>query len=93
PMVIMPYAHDQADNAWRASRLGVARVLPRHRYQEPALVSALAALLGSPEQVVTCRAVAAEMAREHGAAAAAATVLRALGHDVRTGKLAQSATM
>ena len=33
PTLIMPYGHDQADNAWRASRLGVARVISRRKYR------------------------------------------------------------
>ena len=32
PMLIVPHAFDQPDNAARAARLGVARVIPRRRY-------------------------------------------------------------
>jgi UDP:flavonoid glycosyltransferase YjiC (YdhE family) len=32
PMVCVPFAHDQPDNAGRAARLGVARVIPRWRF-------------------------------------------------------------
>jgi UDP:flavonoid glycosyltransferase YjiC (YdhE family) len=32
PMLVMPRAWDQPDNAARVKRLGIARVLPRHRY-------------------------------------------------------------
>jgi rhamnosyltransferase subunit B len=32
PMLVMPYSHDQPDNARRVRRLGVARVLRRRRY-------------------------------------------------------------
>lgn len=32
PMVCVPFAHDQPDNAARAARLGVARVIPRWRF-------------------------------------------------------------
>ena len=38
-MLIMPYAHDQADNAWRAHRLGVARVIARGRYRSRVVVA------------------------------------------------------
>ena len=33
PMLVVPIAHDQYDNAARAGALGVARTLPRRRYQ------------------------------------------------------------
>lgn len=33
PMVLVPFAHDQPDNAARAARIGAARVLPRWRYR------------------------------------------------------------
>jgi len=32
PMLVMPYAHDQPDNAERLARLGIARTISRHRY-------------------------------------------------------------
>ena len=32
PHLIMPYSHDQPDNAWRCERLGVARVISRDDY-------------------------------------------------------------
>ena len=32
PMLVMPYSHDQPDNARRVRRLGVARVIKRRRY-------------------------------------------------------------
>ena len=32
PALIMPYSHDQPDNAARCERLGVARVISRDRY-------------------------------------------------------------
>jgi rhamnosyltransferase subunit B len=32
PMLVMPYSHDQPDNARRVRRLGVARVIRRRRY-------------------------------------------------------------
>ena len=32
PTLIVPHAHDQPDNAARASRLGIARVVYAHRY-------------------------------------------------------------
>jgi UDP:flavonoid glycosyltransferase YjiC (YdhE family) len=33
PMLVMPYSHDQPDNAFRCKRLGVAEVIDRNKYQ------------------------------------------------------------
>ena len=48
PMLVMPYSHDQPDNALRMQRLGVARILPREHYTAPRAAQALAALLHQP---------------------------------------------
>jgi UDP:flavonoid glycosyltransferase YjiC (YdhE family) len=45
-MLVMPRAWDQPDNAGRAARLGVARVLPRHRYTASRVACELRRLLG-----------------------------------------------
>ncbi len=46
PMLVMPRAWDQPDNAARAAHLGVARVLPRRRYTAARVASELRHLLG-----------------------------------------------
>jgi UDP:flavonoid glycosyltransferase YjiC (YdhE family) len=33
PQLIVPFSHDQFDNAARVARLGAGRVMPRHRYR------------------------------------------------------------
>lgn len=78
PMLIMPYGHDQADNAWRARRLGVARVLPRRHYRRDAVRRALYQLL---EECAKTRAIARvgdAVSREAGAEAAARHIVDAL---------------
>ncbi|WP_019500416.1 glycosyltransferase [Pseudanabaena sp. PCC 6802] len=45
PMLFVPYAHDQPDNAARAKRLGVARILSRRRYKANRLAIELRSLL------------------------------------------------
>jgi len=45
PTLIMPTAWDQPDNAARAERLGIARVIPRPRYTTPRVASELRRLL------------------------------------------------
>ena len=71
PMLIMPYAHDQADNAWRASRLGVARVISRGRYRAGVVGRELARILDDPMPSVAALRVSREMARERGCERAA----------------------
>jgi UDP:flavonoid glycosyltransferase YjiC (YdhE family) len=48
PMLVMPYSHDQPDNAARVARLGIARVLPRQRYTASSAAAELRRLLGEP---------------------------------------------
>jgi UDP:flavonoid glycosyltransferase YjiC (YdhE family) len=45
PMLIVPFGHDQPDNAARAERLGVARVVPAARYTAAAVGHTLRRLL------------------------------------------------
>ena len=45
PMLVMPRAWDQPDNAARVARLGIARVVPQHRYTASRVVSELRRLL------------------------------------------------
>lgn len=45
PALVVPFAHDQPDNAARVRRLGVGRVLPRARYTAARTAKELAGLL------------------------------------------------
>ncbi len=45
PMLVMPYSHDQPDNARRVRRLGVARVIRRRRYSAETAARKIALLL------------------------------------------------
>src|SRR5207249_10337227 len=45
PMLVMPRAWDQPDNAARVARLGIARVLPWHRYTTSRVADELRQLL------------------------------------------------
>ena len=66
PMLVVPIAHDQYDNAARVGALGVARTLPRRRYQAEQVVSALRALLEEPSYAQRARSVAEEVNSERG---------------------------
>jgi rhamnosyltransferase subunit B len=45
PMLVMPYSHDQPDNAARCERLGVAQVISRENYQSEKVAEKLRKLL------------------------------------------------
>jgi UDP:flavonoid glycosyltransferase YjiC (YdhE family) len=45
PMLIMPHSQDQPDNALRARRIGVARLLSRRQYQSERIARELTTLL------------------------------------------------
>ncbi len=54
PMLIMPYSHDQPDNARRMRRMGVARVIQRSSYKPWRVVRRLRAMLAEPEYESQC---------------------------------------
>jgi UDP:flavonoid glycosyltransferase YjiC (YdhE family) len=70
-MLIVPFSHDQPDNAARCTRLGIARTLARSRLSATTLASELSALLADGSAAAAARAVAERMRREPGAAGAA----------------------
>jgi len=70
PMLVVPHAHDQPDNAHRAARLGVARVLAPRRYRAAAVEGALRALLEDPHIAARAAAVGEVVRWEDGVRAA-----------------------
>ncbi len=48
PMLVVPFAHDQFDNAARVVRLGVARTIARERFSADSAARELHALLANP---------------------------------------------
>ena len=70
PMLVMPFSHDQPDNAQRVRRLGVAVVLPRERNTGARAAGLLRRLLQQPRYTEKAAAVAARMAGEDGTRAA-----------------------
>jgi rhamnosyltransferase subunit B len=66
PMLVVPFAHDQPDNAARLTRLGVARTLPPGRYRAPRVAAELHRLLDDPAYARRAAAVGAEVRREDG---------------------------
>ena len=71
PMLVVPFSHDQPDNAMRAKRLGVARTVPRRAYRAATVATALGALLADPRVLAAAKTVGERIRAEHGAQVAA----------------------
>lgn len=74
PMLVVPHAHDQPDNAHRVERLGVARTLKPSRYRSARVRRELAALLDDPRYRKRAAEVADQVDREPGAEGAARAI-------------------
>jgi UDP:flavonoid glycosyltransferase YjiC (YdhE family) len=70
PMLVMPYSHDQPDNARRVRRLGVAAVLGRNQYRAKPAARLITQLLSDPAYRERAAAVAEKVAAENGAVTA-----------------------
>jgi rhamnosyltransferase subunit B len=70
PMAIMPYGHDQPDNAARARRLGIARVITRRSFTEERVAMELRRLLADPRYAERAGAVGRTLRAQCGATAA-----------------------
>ena len=66
PMLIMPYSHDQPDNARRMRRLGVAKVIQKKSYKPSKVGRMLRAMLDEPSFAQNASAVAHQLSREDG---------------------------
>jgi UDP:flavonoid glycosyltransferase YjiC (YdhE family) len=86
PMLIMPSAHDQPDNAERAARLGISRTIHRRRYTAQRVAAELRQILEHP--VYSCRAAeVGEKVRQEDGVRCACDAIEAL---LRTGRFAQA---
>ena len=66
PMLIMPYSHDQPDNARRMKRLKVARVIQRGNYKPWRVARRLKAMLAKPKLAQQAESVAQLLSHEDG---------------------------
>jgi rhamnosyltransferase subunit B len=70
PMLIMPYSHDQPDNARRMKRLGVARVIQRGNYAPHRVADTVSAMLDDHSYAERAKSVAEQVNSEPGVKAA-----------------------
>ncbi len=66
PMLVMPYSHDQPDNAARSERLGVARTIDRGSYTAELAVDELKQLLNNPKYIKQAADVRLQLQAENG---------------------------
>ncbi len=66
PMLMMPYSHDQPDNARRMRRLGVARTIQKSRYTSGRVAQMLREMLAVPGLAAQAAQVAEQMRGEDG---------------------------
>jgi UDP:flavonoid glycosyltransferase YjiC (YdhE family) len=66
PMLVMPCAWDQPDNAERVARLGICRTIPRQRYTPARVAAELRRLLGDPAYERRAAQVGEQVRQEDG---------------------------
>lgn len=66
PALVMPYSHDQPDNAARVERLGTSRTIPRKQYVAERVVRQLGELLGNPSYAAKAAEIGAIIRAEDG---------------------------
>jgi UDP:flavonoid glycosyltransferase YjiC (YdhE family) len=79
PMLVMPFAYDQPDNASRVARLGVARVISRRHYTARAVAAQLDRLLTDSRYLDRSVAVGERVRAEDGVRSACDALEAALG--------------
>ena len=78
PTLIMPYSHDQPDNAARAEQLGTSRTLSRKRYSAATVERKLRNLLDDPSFATKAAKVANILQSEQGESVACDAIERQL---------------
>ncbi|MDX2154290.1 MAG: glycosyltransferase [Bryobacteraceae bacterium] len=77
PMLVVPYSHDQPDQAARLTRLGIARAVPQERYTARVAERELRLLLENGNYRRRAAEVASRVRRETGVSTACDLLLRA----------------
>ena len=83
PMIVVPFAHDQPDNAARVERLGVARTIYPQQYTASRVKRTLTSLLADEAAKTAASAIGAKVRAERGGDNAV-DALDALGKNPRT---------
>jgi UDP:flavonoid glycosyltransferase YjiC (YdhE family) len=70
PTLVMPYSHDQPDNAARVERLGTSRTIPRNQYTAERVAKQLRQLLGNPSYAAKALEIGGIIRTENGVSVA-----------------------
>ncbi|MEH1769354.1 MAG: glycosyltransferase [Nostoc sp.] len=79
PTLIMPYSHDQPDNAARVQRLGTSRTISREQYSASRVVKELSELLENPTYAAKAAEIGQIIRAEDGIAVACDAIEKQLG--------------
>ncbi|MEB3162465.1 MAG: glycosyltransferase [Prochlorothrix sp.] len=66
PTLVMPYSHDQPDNAARVERLGTSRTIPRNQYIAERVAKQLRQSLGNPSYAAKALEIGGVIRAENG---------------------------
>jgi len=70
PMLVVPYSHDQPDHAARLGKLGIARYIPREKYNAKIAAQEIQQLLGDKNYAQRAADIGRKVRCENGVAAA-----------------------
>ena len=79
PMLVMPFAHDQFDNAARVTRLGIGREIARRSYRRDRVANELRILLNDPRYHETATEIGRRIRDEKPEELACAALERVIG--------------
>jgi rhamnosyltransferase subunit B len=74
PAIVVPHSHDQPDNAFRVTTLGVARTIFPHAYRASRVARELSRLIGNASYTTQAATIAESVRAEDGAETAAAAI-------------------
>lgn len=75
PMIVVPWSHDQPDNAQRCAKLGVSRTINRRRYTGATAAKELSRILGNSTYLEKAAELAGKLKTENGLQTAAAMLM------------------
>jgi rhamnosyltransferase subunit B len=79
PTLVVPYSHDQPDNAARVERLGTSRTIPRKQYSASRVVKQLRELLDNPDYAVKAAEIGKIVRAENGVSLACDAIIQRIG--------------
>lgn len=83
PTLVVPYSHDQPDNADRLARLGTSRTVYRQKYNSTTAVQALQELLTNPRYGQKAQSIAAQLQSENGVQSASNAIEKIISCEVK----------